>query len=262
MTVRTGTQTLEIQASPEYRVLRLKLTPKQRLQAVITKMQEAAKTLPQEHQARVLQALFDWETKFFQKYRMDSPVDVEREEAAHALLFLKFSHIERHITLCATTTLERVKWVVFSNDIVAIVADLLPPEIDLNAFILTDQNKQLELMARLKAAQTVREVMPAISADFARAEERVYGMANQAGADLHGSSRETQGHLARLSDERAVTITQLHEQYDDLTRDVSQMARQLEGQLHNAQDLGSKIKSEEGILSQALNECEAVLNKV
>ena len=248
MAVRTQTQ--EIQASSGHRVLRLRLTPQQRLQALIEKMREAAQTLPQE----VQQALSDWETRFFQKYRMDSPLDLEREAAAHALLFLKFSQIEQYIIGCAGSLSEKVKWVAFSNEIKAIVTAILPQEIDVDAFIESDKAKQLEVRVRLKTAQAVRGAFPR--------EERVYEMANQARADLHGRSRETQGDLAALSEERGRTITQLHREFDDLTQSVSQLAEQLEGQLHTAQDLGSGIKAQEGVLSQALNECEALLNKV
>ncbi len=244
-----------------HQVLRLQTTPQHRLQTLLDQMLMAAQTLPQEHQEEVLQTLFDWEANFFEKYQMDSPLDAVREAAAHALLFLRLTHIEQRIIGCEKSLGKKVKWVAFCNEIIAIVTAILPREIDVNAFIAADKIKQLEVRTRLKTAQAVREVMPAIMADFARAEDRVYEIANQAKADQHKKSKETQGVLASLNDERALTITQLHREFDELTENVSQIARQLEGHLHTTQNLGSKIKVEERVLAGALDECEAVIRK-
>lgn len=232
------------------------------VRVLLTNMRGAVQSLPEEHQATVLQAINEWEVIFFRDYKMDSKVDDDRLAAAHALLFLRFSHIENNIIVLAQSISEKIKWVQFSNEIKGLVNKILPQNTDLEVFIESDKVKQLELRSRIKTAQVIREVMPAILDTFKRLEDELYENADRVNQDLRRRSEAIRQVLENLNNVRGTTIEELHGVFDRLTEKVAQISHDLKQGLHATQDFGNRIKIQEGALSQLLDECESVIKKV
>lgn len=264
MTVTQSPQTVTVeQAAPAQLVLQLHVVkPEQRVRALLEKMQKAARGLPLENQEEVLRAISDWEAIFFKTYQIDSPLDAERKAAAHALLFLRLSHIEYNIIGYAVGLMEKIKWVEFSNDIKKIVVSILPPNSDVEAFIEEDMKKQLEVRLRFKTAQVIKEVMPMIMATFARLEDGLYNSVDRVNQNLQREFEEIKRVLANLNDERTVAIDELHKKLESLTEKIATIYQDLEQQLNETRDIGQKIKIKEAALTHLLNECEAVIKKV
>lgn len=236
-------------AAPALPVLRLHVNPEQRIRDLLAKMREAASALPHEHQEEVLKSIHDWEVQFFGSYKLDI-------KAAHALLFLRVSHIEFSVVGYAVGIQEKIKWVKFSNEIKEIVTLILPPETDVEAFIEADMRKQLEVRLRYKTAQVINEIMAA----FARLEDGLYASVDPANQGLQREFEEIKKILGNLNSERKAAIGQLHGELERLTEKVTKIYEDLEQQLNTTRDLGQRIKIKEEVLSNLLNECEAVVN--
>lgn len=242
--------------------LHLRESSSQRVHAILAKIRKAASILPHEHREVVSRSIDEWQASFFENYQIESPLDDQRREAAHALLFLRLSHIEHHIIGYAVGIKERINWVKLSNEIKGIVASILPLGTDVEAFINADTKKQLEVRLRYKIALVIKEVMPKIMAAFTELQDTLYHNVNRVNQNLQHEFEEIKSALANLNDERAVAIDDLHGEFDRLTNRITTIYQDLEKQLCQTREHGQRIKMKEREWMQLLDQCEAAIKRV
>jgi len=231
------------------------------VRVLLGKMRAAVNALPQQHREKVLQDLKDWETIFFANYRMDSQLDDDRINAAHAILFLRFNNIEYIMHNYAGSVPEKVQWLQIHNDLKSIVGSILPAGLDLETFIKADQKKQLEIRLHHKMDSVVKEIMQNINALFARMEEGLYEKGDGIARDLDIEFKAIEKLLSDLNNERKEESNEIHGEIDRLTETVTRICQETERQLNVTEELTKKIHVQEAALSLLLDECQAVIDK-
>lgn len=260
--ITTTTQTIP-PGVEESRVfnLTLKLPPLNQLKLVVEEMQKAVATVREEHREEVRKALALWKEKFFSSYKIDSLLDEEKLKAAHALLFLSASHIEYWMVNYVDRVDEKVRWLKFSNEIKELVKALLPPTIDSTDFIEKDVKMQLEMSARYKTANLIRELMPLLESTYKRIEQELYSRVNGVNRELQLEFEETKKVAEILNLERAASIGKLHSSLEKITGEVTALYQQLEGQLYDADQLGREIEENQEKMVEIMKDCEDLLKK-
>ncbi len=245
-------------AAPD-RVLRLQMTPGQRVCLLLEKVQKATEALPLKHRGEVLEILRDWKDQFFRNYRIDSPVDNERIAAAHALLFLRHNNMRYMMLNYAVGNLEKIEWLQIYNEFANIVASILPADINVKAFIAADEKKQLEFKLRYKTDQAARECLQRASVIFIRLKQILSGSVDQVNCRLQAEFEEIKQLLLDLNNERRVATDQLHEDLDRLTQKVGTIYQEVEQQLKETQEFGKSLQVQETNLMKLLDDCEGAI---
>ncbi len=246
-------------AHPEVR-LRGPLAP--HVKALLRDIRRAAGGLTPQHREEVAQIMDEWKAIFFATYRIDSPLQTDREDAAHALLFLRLNTIEYVMVNYAAGDTEKLKWLDIYNALEKIAGLALPEHVDVKAFIEADTQKQLEMQFRMRIAQVIKEVLPMIAKDFARLESGLYDNVDRATAAMQREFEDVRARMAELMRDRSAGIEELHGELRRLTENIENMYQRLEAQLKETQDRGRRIEMKERALAQLLDACEGVLNGV
>lgn len=254
-----GSKTNEV-AVNNHLWMRLHATPTEKVKAQVEEIQKAISTLPNEVQEYHLQSVLEWKETFFSAYNIESPLDSEKEKAAHSILFLIFNNIDYIMKASTKNKKEMVQWQVIKNELNEILKSILPSHLHVDDF--TKESKQIheETLLRYQFGMKILEFKKKIEAVFEQLEQHWYDSADRILNDLKIEFEGIKAILIDLHTQKQIAVEGLYKEIDLLTSSTAKIFEGQGQQLLEIQDLSKKIGTQQKLTNQLLDECEAFIN--
>lgn len=241
--------------------LELKVRLEIKVKVLVQGINYAASRLPEQYQDEVFQIIDDWGVMFFSRVKANSWEDKDCELAAKAILFLRFNNIQYIMFNYVEDPFEQAVWMGIYDQMDIIVKEILPKGQDPEQFIETERLKLFHLNQSLKREVIVLNVKK-VHAFFDGIEAEMCQNANRHNLILQQEFEAIKQDLLDLNAQRLETTQKLNGKIDIINKKVMKVLDHLGSKLKEVQDLEKKMRTQESILEQLLDEAESVLEKV